>query len=162
MINTLEMSFSYPLLKYSDYTSFFSLLFYKIKMALCKITPTAISLAEYTLYSPLLRWYFCSRVSVTIEDEFCIASTLTSTLGFPAGSLGYMDWTSSLCFRPLRPFVKFAILNSIIFLPLFDVCGQWPMLVIFWFFTQLWSWCNIFLCRKVTVCMSSSRFQTLR
>ena len=109
-------------------------------------------------YSPLLCWYFCSRVSDTIEDEFFTASTSTSSSEFPVGRLGSMDWTSSLCFRPLRPFVKFAILNSIICLLLFDVCGQWPLLVIFWFFAQLWACYNKFcvvgslLCYRFSLC----------
>ena len=131
-------------------------------MALCKITPPAISLTEYTLYSPLLHWYFCSRVSVTIEDEFFTALTSTSSLGFPFGGLGSMDWTSSLCFRPIRPFVKFSILNSIICLPLFDVCGQWPLLVIFWFSVQLWARCNNFCVVGSLLCYQFSLYTLSR
>ena len=113
------------------------------KMALCKTTPPAISLAEYTLYSPLLCWYFwqskCSlKISLVLHRHRRVA------WGSRPAAWNLWAGTSSLCFRPLRPFVKFAILNSIICLPLFDVCGQWPLLVIFWFFAQLWACCNNF------------------
>ena len=119
-------------------------------MALCETTPPSRSLAEYTLYSPLLCWYFwqskCSlKISLVLHRHRRVA--------WGSWPVAWNLWagTSSLCFRPLRPFVKFAILNSIICLPLFDVCGQWPLLVIIWFSVQLWACCNKFLCRRVTV-----------
>ena len=102
-----------------------------------QITPPAISLAEYTLYSPLLCWYFCCRVSSSSEDEFYKDRHRRVTWGSQTTA-----WCCGMGFRCYAPgllglLLLLAMYNSITSLSLIDVMlGQWPLRVIYFLLFQ--------------------------
>ena len=109
-----------------------------------QINSTAISLAEYSLYSILLCWYFCCRVSSSSEGELYDDRHRRVTWGSQTAAWGCRTVFHRYASGLLGLLVLLAMYNSITSLSLIDVMlGQWPLRVIcFLLFQEL----AIYLC----------------
>jgi hypothetical protein len=107
----------------------------------------------------LVSLIFLQYGKFSLKVSFLWISTLRSSLGFPSGSLESMEWDVRLMLWPLRPSVKFAMSDRIIFFcRLINVRSMTSACNIF-LLALLRFWCSTFWVVESLVCYRFAHYK---